>query len=148
MPSRSPEDAAGELVTSLRALPAEMRGAVRPALLAAAQPILADARSRASWSTRIPRAIYLRAQFTGPNPGVAIRVRRANAPHARAYEGLTRSGDRFRHPVFQTPTRNTWVERPTRRFLAPAVAEGSSRVLSELSDATLTSLRAAGWRIN
>lgn len=90
------------------------------------------ARDRASWSTRIPAAITVGTQSRGPRAGVLLRVRRARAPHARAYEGLAKGGTRtgFRHPVFGN--RKRWVTQPTRPFLAPAVNAQRDRVNDEL----------------
>lgn len=140
--------AEADLVTALSALPKELRRAVRPALLAAARPVLAEARSRSSWSTRIPGSLVLTAQFAGPRPGVRIAARRAVAPHARPYEGLG-SGSRgtFRHPVFRTPSRDVWVEQRTRAFLLPAVQANRERIVTELGDALTSSAAAAGWRV-
>lgn len=131
------------LARDLGQVPAELRRRLGVTLRAAAAPIVADARARASFSTRIPGAITTSARFTGRRPGVTVRVSRAKAPHARAYEGLTRAGGTFRHPVFG---RDVWVERSTRPFLAPAARAGSEPVFAAVSAAVEESARAHGWR--
>ncbi len=92
-------------------------------------------------------------QYAGRNPGVRIVARKAIAPHARVYEGLSAGrGGSFRHPVFQrrnlqTPRREVWVTQRTRAFLLPAVQAGRERIVTELGDALTSSAAAAGWRV-
>ncbi len=106
------------LARELGGVPVELRAAMRPAIRAAAGIITADAKSRASYSTRIPGAISVGTSFSSRNGGVAIRVASVKAPHARVLEGTTKRAT-FRHPVFGSES--TWVEQSTRPFLFPAV---------------------------
>lgn len=96
----------------------KLRGALRQAFRQAANPIVADMRNRASWSSRIPGAISVQSKF-GPNvAGVFIRVDSSKAPHARAYElGQGPGASTFRHPVFGT---DRWVTQETRPFFFAA----------------------------
>lgn len=105
----------------LRAMPAEIRRGISPALKQVAEPMAAQARANASWSTRIPGAI----KVSVTRRGVIIRVAAKKAPHARPYEGIT-GGAEFRHPVMGN--RDRWVTQRTRPFLEPAVKAHASKV--------------------
>lgn len=75
-----------------------------------------DAKSNASWSSRIPGAIKVSGTVTPNAVGVALRVSTGAAPHARPYEGLD-GGSSFRHPVYGGPA---WVSQGTRPYARPA----------------------------
>ena len=121
------------------------RKALRRRMKGVAGPLLADARSRADWSTRIPGAISVRAiaDENRGRIGVQLRVSAKKAPHARAYEGLVHPTS-FRHPLFGDP--DSWWTQSTRPFAVPAVlakAEDTKRaVLEAYEDAA----REAGFR--
>jgi hypothetical protein len=103
------------LVAAFGKVPAEVRIALRPAVLEAGNLIADAAKANASWSGRIPGAISVTSNLTSSG-GAVIRVDSTTAPHARPYEG--RSGSPFRHPVFGN--RDNWVSQATRPFLKPA----------------------------
>lgn len=114
-----------------------------------AGPVLADAQSRASWSSRIPGAISVRAvtDTTRGRVGVQLRVSVAAAPHARAYEGLANSRSRadfFRHPLFGD--RDHWYSQKTRPYALPAVQAKGDDVGKALLDAFEAAAREAGFR--
>lgn len=138
-----PSEAIGRLVKELGKFPPELRKAMRPALKAAAEPIVADAKARASWSTRIPRAISLGVRFGRRDPGVSIRVRRGVAPHGRAHEGITGNAT-FRHPVFGH--RDRWVDQGTRSYLAPAAEAGMDGALAATVETVDQVARDLGFR--
>lgn len=138
-----PSQAIKELSRQLGKFPTELRKALRPALQAAARPIVADAKARAAWSSRIPRAITLSVRFAKRDPGVSIRVRSATAPHGRPYEGITGSTS-FRHPVFGH--RDRWVAQATRPYLAPAVEAGKDGALAATVAAVDQTARNLGFR--
>lgn len=97
-----------KLIRDFKKLPPALRKELRPALKKGAQPILADARRRASWSTRIPKATRLSTSFTARRGGVKIVVSAKRAPHGRPYENLGDPGT-FRHPVFAHPRKRDMV---------------------------------------
>lgn len=138
-----PSQAIAALAKDLDGIPKELRKQLRPALKAAAEPIVQDAKGRASWSTRIPRAISLSVRFSRRDPGVSIRVRRGAAPHGRAYEGITGNAT-FRHPVFGH--RDRWVSQETRPYLAPAAEAGMDGALSAAVEAVDQTARDFGFR--
>ncbi|MDX3101755.1 HK97 gp10 family phage protein [Nonomuraea angiospora] len=138
-----PSQAIAELAKDLGKIPPELRKAMRPALKAAAEPIVQDAKGRASWSTRIPRAISLSVRFGKRDPGVSIRVRRGAAPHGRPYEGIT-GASTFRHPVFGH--RDRWVSQETRPYLAPAAEAGMEGALAASVEAVDQVAREQGFR--
>jgi hypothetical protein len=138
-------DLSGEikrLREELDGIPKGLRQKLRPALKAATEPIAADARRRASWSTRIPRAISVGARF-GRDPGVRSRGGRTVAPHGRAYEGIT-GASHFVHPVFGHRDRE--VAEETRPYLEPAVRAASDDVLDRLAGTVDEVARDAGFR--
>lgn len=122
---------AGELGRALRALPADVRRELRPALARAGRVVRDQAAANASWSTRIPGSLFVSTSATVGRSAVTVSASKATAPHARPYEGIagTRS---FRHPVFGG---RVWVTQACRPFLAPAVVSEQARVVAELGDA-------------
>jgi hypothetical protein len=138
-----PADEIRKLVKDLGKIPPELRKALRPALKEAAEPIAADARGRASWSTRIPRAIGVSMHLSKRDPGVSLRVRRSVAPHGRAYEGIT-GASHFIHPVHGHRDRE--VAEETRPYLAPAVAAASDEVVDAVAQTVDRVAREQGFR--
>lgn len=132
------------IIADLGKIPKELRREARPAIKRAAEPIAADARRRASWSKRIPKAIRISPRLSRKQQGVAIRVDSKKAPHARAYEGISGRGDTFRHPVHGN--REKWVEQKTRPFLAPAAKGRTSDVRKAVDGAIADAARKTGWR--
>lgn len=121
-----------ELITELEGIPPDLKKKLRPALRRAANPIVADARKRASWSTRIPPATRVSTSFQARKAGVSIVVDRKKAPHARPYENLGQPGI-FRHPVYGNY--ENWVSQRARPFLFPAVFANSETVVKAIDRA-------------
>lgn len=138
-----PTAAIRQLAKDLDGIPKELRKQLRPALKAASEPIVQDAKGRASWSTRIPRAITLSVRFSQRDPGVSIRVRGRIAPHGRAYEGIT-GAVLFMHPVFGHRDRE--VPQETRPYLEPAVMAGADNVLAAVAETVDQVAREQGFR--
>lgn len=136
-------DAVKKLIQDLGALPEELRKQLGPEFLRAGRPILEDAKRCADWSTRIPKAMFLRVSRSRKNPGVRLGVSARQAPHARLYEfGQDRRG--FRHPVFGN--REVWVQQNTRPYLIPAIKAGRQRWLDAADRAAEIAARRRGWR--
>jgi len=104
---------------------------IRKRMRESAQPVLANAKSNASWSTRIPGAIKLSISLTTRRTGVSLRVNRKKAPHGRPYENLGKPG-KFRHPFFGDRTR--WFEQPARPFFFRAAEPWITKIDSEIGD--------------
>lgn len=132
------------LIADLGKLPKELGRQLRPALRKAAQPILRDAKSRASWSSRIPGAISMKTSLSAKRPGVRLVTDSRAAPHARPYEFGSGRNRNLRHPVFGH--RERWVEQSTRPFFFPAVEAGLSGVLEETNAAVIAAARANGFK--
>lgn len=81
------------------------------------QKIAERAKSNASWSTRIPQTVRVRA--AGVN-AVIVSAGGQDAPHAKPIEHAGAEGT-FRHPV--GGNRDVWVDQPARPFLHPAALE-------------------------
>lgn len=127
-----------QAIAELRTMPTEIRRKLRPALKAAAQPIVTEAKAKADWSTRIPRAIKVRVT----KKGVVIYVRAKTAPHGRPYEGL--SGMTFRHPVFGD--RDVWRAQRARPYLLPAVRAHRDQVRKAITDVVEQVAKEHGFR--
>lgn len=110
------------------------------------QAAQSDARSRARWSRRIPAAIALRpiTDMNRGRVGFELRVSARQAPHARAFEGITTRNDRFRHPVFGN--RDVWVDQQARPFLWPAVHGRAPEAQRAATEAFEQAARDAGFR--
>lgn len=105
--------------------------------------VIPDAKSNASWSSRIPGAIKPQALAKG----IGVRVARKRAPHAAAFEGMQPRGMKaeFRHPVFGD--REVWVSQPTRPFLLPAIDANQQEAADAARDAVeAAAKRAAGFK--
>jgi hypothetical protein len=135
-------NAVRRLQRDMGAIPKDLANRLRPAMREAGQTLLADARRRASWSTRIPSAMRLATSFTKRRAGVSLVVDRRRAPHARPYEGIT--GNRtFRRPVFGN--RERWVVADTRPFAAPAVDLHGPRAVAAVNRVVDEAAVAAGF---
>lgn len=109
-----------------RTAPKLWRALLRDMRVAAAV-VSEDARSRSSWSTRIPSSI--RVQGTGY--GLKVVAGGDTAPDAAPYENKGKQGD-FRHPVFGN--RDRWVTQTARPFLAPALYAHRDEVIRAITD--------------
>lgn len=134
-------DAFGRVVVDLRSIPREVRKDLRPALKATGDRVAQDARGRASWSSRIPRAIKVKVLY-GSKAGVVITVDRKRAPHARPYEGIA-GGGTFRHPFFGN--RRRWYTQTTRPFLEPAAKAQRAQVREDITKVVEQAARRHGF---
>lgn len=111
----------------------------------AAGPVADQARSNASWSTRIPGAISVGVSSSRRFPGAQIKVAKGPAPHARLYEfGSGRRSASFRHPVYGN--REVWVEQATRPFIRPAIRAKGEGFIKACDAAVDQAARANGFR--
>jgi hypothetical protein len=115
--------AIADLARDLHLLGTAGRRRLKARLQAVGQPVLAQARRNAGWSTRIPSAISVRgiADESRVRFGLALHISAATAPHARAYEGISQQGSTgyFRHPVYGNT--DVWVTQTSRPYAWPAV---------------------------
>jgi len=132
------------LQRDLRALGPEIVKELRTQFKDIGSDIVQSAKTRAAWSSRIPGAIGLSVTTTR----VGVKVNRRQAPHARAFEGVGRSGfgskTHFRHPVFGN--RNVWVSQNTRPFVAPAIRQHQEAFYDKATEAVTVAARKVGWR--
>ncbi|GAA0347873.1 HK97 gp10 family phage protein [Actinoallomurus spadix] len=120
------------LIRDLGQVPPAIRKELRPVVKQAAQPTLARMKSNASWSTRIPGAITMRAANT--TIGVRFRVNAGRAPHARPYENDGNQGT-FRAPLWGD--REHWYPHQARPFFYRAVEATADQVRDALGDAVM-----------
>jgi hypothetical protein len=102
---------------------------LRDGLKRAVMPAIAEAKSNASWSRRIPGAIKPRVAFPKRGAQIGITVSRKAAPHARPYEN-TGVGGAFQHYVFGN--RRNIVTQAARPFFLPAMVNGKESVTREV----------------
>jgi hypothetical protein len=128
-----------ETLNAIRAFDPALRRALTKELREEASGILTDAKSNASWSSRIPSALALSVT----SRDVSLRVKRAKAPHGPLFERGSR-GNRstIRHPVFGH--REVWVSQPSRPFLQPAVDQNRAAVVAAVVKAVEQAARKAG----
>lgn len=128
-------------------IPKELRRLLRPELREAGEDLAGQARSNASWSTKIPGATKVRVSFARRRPGVSVVVDKKLAPNARPFE---RGGSRgtFRHPVFKTERRRrtAWVSQEARPFLAPAARSKERPTVRKIRRVVDRVTREAGFR--
>lgn len=128
------------LIHDMGRVPDDLRKKLRPKLRVAGRVVADDAKVRASWSKRIPRAVSVRTSFTKTRPGVSVVVNKNKAPHARAYEHGGQPGT-FAHPRWgdRRAMRDPRFVQKARPFLAPALeAKGDTagRLITEAVDET------------
>ena len=142
---------AAVIAKDMRRLPQEARKKLRPALRKSVEGIAADARTRASWSQRIPPTVKIRTSFRVERESVTVVAGGKSAPHARPYEGLSAgSAGKFRHPVYadsanKTRRAWTWVTSETRPFLFPAAEAGQEQTTQNLMAALDAAAAALGF---
>jgi hypothetical protein len=134
------------LQRDLGEIPKELRRRLRPALREAGEDLAGQARSNASWSSKIPSATKVRVSFAKRRPGVSVGVDKKLAPNARPFEHGGEPGS-FRHPVYPVPGRRVaWVSQVARPFLAPAAEAKEDQAVGKIADAVDRTTREAGFR--
>lgn len=139
-----------QLQRDLYQMGSRQRAGIRREAERIGQAALSDAKSRAgAWSTRIPSAITMLGytNTTLGRAGVELRVAvTEQAPHARAYEGISQQGSihHFRHPVFGN--REVWVSQTTRPYLWPAVRGRQNAMRSAMEQVVEQAARECGFR--
>jgi hypothetical protein len=121
-----------ELAKTFGVIPGELRTAIKPKVLEAADLIRDTAESNASWSPEIAASIVAEASFSGSGGGAIVRVPERGFPHAgevRTYEGngvsptrsvipcsaITNAGlTDMTHPFLGTRRSRTSATRPPR----------------------------------
>ncbi|MGH3679089.1 MAG: hypothetical protein ACRDT2_02000 [Natronosporangium sp.] len=137
------DDDIAKLIKDLKNLPKEMKRQLRKDIRKAAMPALRKAKSKASFSRRIPGATRIATRFTSRNPGVRLETNARRAPHAKPLENQGREGH-FRHPLFGD--RRHWVIQNARPYLWPAVKETQGQIVADIDKAVLKAARKAGFR--
>lgn len=133
-----------QLTSDLRRVSTEMPKQVRGLMLDGAKIVAGDARSRASWSSRIPGTVKPRATARGAR----VVAGGPKAPHASFYEG-TNSGGPGRHPVFARGARSGWrwtSKGSPRPYLKPAAEGKATEVAQTVGDGLLVLFKHAGWQ--
>lgn len=127
-------DSVGKLAYALGVIPAEIKVELRDKVREAANLIADRARQNASYSTRIPGAIYVRTGLSS-TAAATVGVSATKAPEAKVMEvGNTGPGaTTFRHPVFGNT--DVWVNEQTRPFLYPALKEKSAEATALIAAA-------------
>ena len=139
-------DSLTKLIAAFGTLTKEMKLALGPEVLAAANILADQARSNAKFSTRIPQAIYAKASLTSHSAAI-VGVKASAAPEAKVLElGNTfREGLQFRHPVFGHTDR--WVVQDTHPYLFPAVQERNAEVNESIAASVAAVARSVGLTI-
>lgn len=136
-----------ELATALGTLPKELQVELREGLKEAADIIAAQAKDNASFSTRIPAAIYTKARL-GLHGGAIVGVDSDTAPEARVLElgnVGSRSMTEFRHPVFGD--RDVWASEPMHPFLFPALTQKRAAALAVIEARVRDAARLGGLHV-
>lgn len=127
------------LLRGLKRFAPDVDKELRKDLRVIASGVAGEAKSRASWSTRIPAAIGVSVT----NRGAGVKVSRRRAPHGPLFErGQRGNRGAFRHPVFGN--RDVWVSQRTRPYLQPAIDHHRDDVLRKSETALRTAIRKAG----
>lgn len=142
MPDSSGLGELQELVRDLGKIPKDLSQEMRPMLKRTGEGALRDAKSNASWSSRIPGATRLAISFGKKNTGVSIRTNQRKAPHARPHENNGKPGT-FRHPNFG---RDDWSSQQARPYMQPAADKWQAQVDEEIGKVVDQVSRTHGFR--
>lgn len=135
-----------KLARDLYLMGPSIRRQLRQRMARIGAPLLADARGRAGWSTRIPSAITVRPVISEARNRVALELRvgvSEAVPHARVYEGMGQGGS-FRAPLWGD--REHWYPHDTRPYAFPAVLDHRDDVVQAVEAAFEAAARAASFR--
>lgn len=131
-----------QLAKDLGKMPKEITQEIRPKLKESASRPFQQARSNANWSRVIPGAIRIATTFSKRTAGVALRVSKTKAKHARAYENKGKPGS-FRTRVFGN---DAWVSRKARPFLWPAAEPWMESIDKDIGEVVDSVSRKNGFR--
>lgn len=102
--------------------------------------VAAEAKSEASWSSRIPGSIKVTGKTVR---SIAVKAGNvADAPHAYTFEAP--NGAPVRHPVFGR--RDNWVEQAPRPFLRPALDNHTEEIMEIVLTSIDRALLRSGFR--
>lgn len=137
-----------ELARTFGVLPTELKVALKPAVLEAAELIAGQTRENAGFSSYLPGAVSTAASFAGGGAGggAVVKVAERGYPHAgfaRVFEGNGVSPTAFRHPVFGNT--NAWVTAVTHPFLGPAVEQETPEAVAVIAEAVASVAAANGF---
>lgn len=103
-----------ELAAALGGIDADMRKAMKPGVLKAAEVVADEIRERASFSPEIAGSVKTSARFSASGGGATVTVPERGYPHAgevAAYDGNGLTSERLRHPVYGN--REVWSDKNT-----------------------------------
>jgi hypothetical protein len=135
-----------ELAQTFGVIPAELKRALKPAVLKGANLIGEEAKGNASFSSYIPGAVSVSASFSQSGGGAVVKVAERGYPHAgeaRVYEGNGVSPSPFLHPTYGRSD-IAWSIGQTHPFLGPAVEEKEDEVVGVIAEAVAAVARSAG----
>lgn len=133
-----------ELVHTLGVLPTEVKAALRPSTLEAAQIIAEQVKANGSFSSWVAGATSVSASFSGTSGGAVVKVAERGFPHAgemRVLEGDGVSPTPFRHPVYGGPG---WAAAMTHPFLHPALEQKRDEATEIIAAAVAAVIAANG----
>lgn len=138
-----------DLYLRLREVEPKLRVVLRREIIKAGKDAADAVRREASWSSRIPGAVSVKASFAARTTGVKIVVDAKKAPEARPLEHGGSPG-MFRHPVYANPeqTRDkwTWVSQQARPFFHAAIEGMDARFEERLYAIATEVALAAGFK--
>lgn len=129
-------------VREIGKMPKDLAKQARPMMRRSGQEALAEAKSNASWSTRIPGATKLSVRFSKRFSGIAIVTNKNRAPHARPIENAGKTGT-FRHRNFG---RNDWSVQRAQPFQAPVAKKWFLKIDREIGKVVDDVIRPYGFK--
>lgn len=117
-----------EVQRTLRRMQPALRKELNKALRSDVARIVLVAKGNASWSKTIPGAISPTVTTTG----AGIKINGTKSPIGPLYERGNRGGP-WRHPLFGNT--DHWYSQSPRPFVAPAIAENTTTIVSSMEQA-------------
>lgn len=133
----------GDVLRDIRGVKGATSRNMAKEMKGAGKKILADARSRASWSSRIPGALAIHVTRNRGAQGIDVVGKTSKAPHLRLYE-FGRGGKSFRAPLYGD--REHWYSHSTRPFIVPAIAKNAKEFREAVLKSATDAFKQAGFK--
>jgi hypothetical protein len=126
-----------DLFKAAKAAEGKIQVELRRGIKTAAKPIVDGVKAEASFSSRIPGAVKVKAGFASKGATVTVIADPKAAPEAAPLNNGDRGGN-FRHPVYGN--RENWVSQPAHPFFvtgakhgAPAAEQAMLKVMDDIA---------------
>ncbi len=134
-----------EVAAALAGLDADMKKALKPGILKAANVVGDEVKRRAAFSPPIADSVKVSARFSATGGGATVTVPERVEPHqgeVAAYDGNGLTAETKRHPVYGN--RNAWVPYTTHPMSTVSVVEKEPEAVAIVAETVSAVIAANG----